>query len=76
MNEMTLAEMSRVIARHESEHRGFVTRELHDQIVADLRADVREIKESLRWAMRGILSMFLAIVVQVVMFFVAQGPPG
>jgi hypothetical protein len=26
--------------------------------------------------MRGILSMFLAIVVQVVMFFVAQGPPG
>jgi hypothetical protein len=73
--ELTTAEVARALRRLEGEHRNFVTREVYERDMKELREDVKEIKTTLNKAMWGIIGLFLAIVVQVVVAVASRGFP-
>jgi hypothetical protein len=75
MSEMTTAEIERAFQRLEKSHNDFVPKEVYDRDMRELREDVREIKTTLNKAMWGIIGLFLAIVVQVVVAVASRGLP-
>lgn len=71
---MTASEIARAIQRLEEGQKDRVTKELHDSVIDDIRGDIREIKDSQKWMMRGIITTFLAVVIQVVVALATRGP--
>ena len=74
MVEMSLAEVTRWVDRHDQRHDDVVSKEVHNQIVKTLSEDVAEIKESQRWAMRLIVTLFLTNLVGLLYFLATQAP--
>lgn len=73
MSDMTAGEIARAFQDNKDAHRGFVSKDIHETVIAELRADISEIKESQKWAMRLLVSNFLGLVVAVVIFVATRG---
>lgn len=73
MTEMTQAEVSRAIQRLETGQRSFVSKDVYERDLKELRGDLNEIKESQKWAMRLLVSNFLGLIVAVVIFLATRG---
>jgi hypothetical protein len=73
MTEMTAAEIARAFAQNHREHDKFVGKELHDQVIHSLREDITEIKDSVKWMMRLIVTQFFGLVVAVIIFVATRG---
>lgn len=71
---MTPAEMARLITRLEREHRDFVSAAVYERDMKEIRDDIKEIKDSLRWMLRGVVSLFFVVLVQLVISLATQGP--
>lgn len=74
MADMSLAEVTRWVDRHDRKHDDVVSKEVHDQIIKTLSEDITEIKESQRWAMRLIVTLFLTNLVGLLYFLATQAP--
>lgn len=71
--EMTNAEINRAIDRLETQQQSLVTKAVYDRDQAELRSDIREIKDSQKWMMRLLVTQFFGLVVAVVIFAATRG---
>lgn len=83
MPEVTASELSRYLDRLEKRqetHEGKIDRRFNDVVskavyeanITELRQDIGEIKDSQRWAMRLIVAQFVALVVGMILFLLAN----
>jgi hypothetical protein len=75
VSEMSAAEIARAFAANNREHDKFVTRDLHDQVVRELREDMREVKASVNKLIWAIMALFFTIVGQVIVSVMRAGVP-
>lgn len=73
MSEMSIAELARLVDRIEKRQDGYVSTEVYERDLKELRNDIGEIKESQKWMMRLMVSQLFGLIVAVVMFVVTQG---
>ena len=74
MNEPTVGELAREVARQERRLSDFVRAEVYERDVHELRDDIREIKEAQKWAMRLIAGQFVVLVLAL-LFYAIQNLP-
>ena len=72
--ELSLAEITRWLQKHDATHERYVPRELFDLIVGQMRADVEEIKESNRWMLRLVVSNLVGFLVYILVNLVRNAP--
>lgn len=75
MTEMSPIELTRAINRLEGELGRKVPNVVYERDLNELRADIREIKESLKWATRFIAGLFVTLVVQLAFIVINNIPP-
>lgn len=72
MSEMTIGELARKLEELERRSNAFVLKEFHDLDVSVIKNDLREIKLSQQWAMRLMVSQFLAVLTALIVFLVTN----
>lgn len=75
MSEPTIAELQRSLNRLERRQDGYVSKEVYERDLKEIRIDVGEIKDSVRWATRGVLGVFIAVVADIIVRVATQGIP-
>lgn len=77
MTEVTHAEIVRRVESMEKavERRqyDFVSKELYNRDVVEIKADIAEMKKSQEWMMRLLVTQFFALVVAVIVFVATKG---
>jgi hypothetical protein len=77
MNEVTQAELVRRVESMETEikrrHYDYVSKELYERDIIDVKGDIGEIKRSQEWMMRLLVTQFFALVIAVVVFVATRG---
>lgn len=69
---MTIGELARKLEELERRSNAFVLKEFHDLDVSVIKNDLREIKLSQQWAMRLMVSQFLAVLTALIVFLVTN----
>ena len=72
---MTAAEIERAFEQNRVDHRGFVRKELHDEVVKGLRDDMKEVKATLNKLIWAILALFFTVVGNAIVGVVRSGLP-
>jgi hypothetical protein len=72
---MTVAELARRVEDLRSAQRGYVSKDVYERDLKEIRNDVHEIKDSVRWATRGVLGVFIAVITDIIMRVATQGIP-
>lgn len=76
MNEdVTQAELARRFDSLERRQRDFVSKELYERDMSELKTDIAEIRESQKWSARLIIAQFVTLVVALVIIAVNGGIP-
>jgi hypothetical protein len=75
VSEPTIAELQRSLNRLERRQDGYVSKEVYERDLKEIRIDVGEIKDSVRWATRGVLGVFIAVVADIIVRVATQGIP-
>lgn len=77
MNEVTQAELVRRVESIEKSvdrrHYDYVSKELYERDVVEIKADISEMKKSQEWMMRLLVTQFFALVVAVIVFVATRG---
>ena len=72
---MTVAELARLVHDLKDAQRGYVSKEVYERDLKEIRNDIHEIKDSVRWATRGVLGVFIAVLADIIMRVATQGIP-
>jgi hypothetical protein len=77
MDEVTQAELVRrleVIEKNvERRHYDYVSKEVYQRDILEIRTDIAEIKKSQEWMMRLLVTQFFGMVVAVIVFVATRG---
>ena len=75
MEEVSIPELTRRVEGVERRFTDFARKDLYERDLAEIHKDISDIKESVKWATRGVLGVFIAIVADVVVRVATQGLP-
>jgi hypothetical protein len=75
VSDPSIAELARAITRLEGRETRYVSKDVYERDLKEIRADIHEIKDSVRWATRGVLGVFIAVVADIIIRVATQGIP-
>lgn len=75
MDEMTLREVTRWIAKHDDVHKEMVPRREFELVTKTMAEDVADLKEGSKWALRLIVTILVTNFVALVYFLVQNAGP-
>lgn len=75
MDEMTLREVTRWIAKHDAAHGDMVGRREFELVTKTMAEDVADLKEGSKWALRLIVTILVTNFVALVYFLVQNAAP-
>lgn len=74
MDDVTQGELVRRLDTIERRQYDFVSKDVYERDINEIRGDTREIKESQKWAARLIIAQFVTLIIALVVIAV-QGMP-
>lgn len=70
---MTLPELARRVESHDRRFNDYVQTALYDRDIREIRDDLTEIKGTVKWGVRGIGGVFIAVIIDIIVRVVTSG---
>lgn len=73
MDDVTLPELTRRVESHERRFNDYVQTALYDRDIREMRSDIAEIKDTVKWGVRLIGALFIGVIVDIIVRVATSG---